>query len=53
MSHPENSYNDVTLEILRELGIRVGFAGDDERSRGSDLEFSRIDPSARGCRLAA
>jgi hypothetical protein len=53
MSHPENSYNDVTLEILRELGIRVGFAGDDERSRGTDLEFRRIDPSPRACRLAA
>jgi peptidoglycan/xylan/chitin deacetylase (PgdA/CDA1 family) len=53
MSHPENSYNEITLNVLRELGIRVGFAGDDEQPVRSYLEFPRIYPSSRACRLAA
>jgi peptidoglycan/xylan/chitin deacetylase (PgdA/CDA1 family) len=43
MSHPCNSYSDVTLAILRKLGIRVGFRADLRCSGHDDLEFPRDD----------
>lgn len=44
MSHPCNSYSRETLEILRDLGIRVGFRADMEAVKErSSLEFARED----------
>ena len=51
MSHPCGSYNSETLEILRSLGIELGFKEvmDIEKERGmtkvnnSDLEIARRD----------
>lgn len=50
MSHPLNSYNDATLSVLRDLGIRVGFrANAAVPARGSvngnRLELAREDAS--------
>lgn len=44
MSHPCGSYNDETLEVLRELGIEIGFRSNEAMvpSR-STLELPRID----------
>lgn len=43
MAHPVNSYNDVTLGILSELGIRVGFRSNTVMKKGGNLEFPRED----------
>ncbi len=43
MSHPCNSYNAVTLEILNELGIKIAFRADMRLKKHSRLEFARID----------
>jgi len=43
MSHPCNSYNDTTLEVLRELGINFGFRANMDDGFNSTLEFPRID----------
>lgn len=43
MSHPCNSYCEVTLAILRKLGIRVGFRADMSHAGHDDLEFPRDD----------
>jgi len=43
MSHPCNSYNEVTLSILRELGISLGFCADMSQPRLSELEYPRED----------
>jgi len=45
MSHPESSYHDTTLTILRELGIRVGFTADADTGN-SALEYPRARPAA-------
>jgi peptidoglycan/xylan/chitin deacetylase (PgdA/CDA1 family) len=45
MSHPCNSYNEETLEILKKLGIKLGFRSNLEKlkyKRG-DLEYPRED----------
>jgi peptidoglycan/xylan/chitin deacetylase (PgdA/CDA1 family) len=41
MSHPEGSYNQITLEILGELGIQVGFG---TSGGASELEYPRSAP---------
>lgn len=44
MSHPCNSYNDVTLEILREMGVKIGFRANMEVGPTfGDLELPRED----------
>lgn len=44
MAHPCDSYNADTLEILRGLGIRIGFrANSNGHWRPSDLEHPRVD----------
>lgn len=46
MSHPCNSYNDTTLKVLNELGIKVGFRADmSKNSKFSNYEFPRVDHS--------
>jgi peptidoglycan/xylan/chitin deacetylase (PgdA/CDA1 family) len=43
MSHPCNSYSDETLDILRNLGIRLGFRANMVDGYGSGLEYRRED----------
>lgn len=48
MSHPCNSYNDATLEILRELGVVCGFRSNmcsppGKLLNASSLELARVD----------
>ena len=43
MSHPNNSYSNVTLDILRGLGIELGFRSNTKMDGGSLLELPRID----------
>lgn len=43
MAHPCNSYSLVTLGILRELEIRVGFRSNMEYANPGELEFARVD----------
>ena len=43
VGHPGNSYNDDTLKILRDLGIKVGFCANMTPIGNSDLEFPRED----------
>ncbi len=41
MSHPCNSYNDQTLKILDNLGIKIGFRATMKKIKHSKLEFPR------------
>jgi peptidoglycan/xylan/chitin deacetylase (PgdA/CDA1 family) len=43
MAHPCNSYSADTLEILRSLGIRIGFRSNMAMLKYSNLEFPRKD----------
>lgn len=43
MSHPCNSYNDVTLALLRKLGIRIGFRANMDPKPHNELEYPRED----------
>jgi len=43
MSHPSNSYNQDTLEILERLGVTLGFRADMLSPARSNLEFPRQD----------
>lgn len=43
MSHPSNSYNDDTLNISHELGIKLGFRADMLKIDGGNLEYPRED----------
>jgi peptidoglycan/xylan/chitin deacetylase (PgdA/CDA1 family) len=43
MSHPCNSYDAGTLDVLRGLGIRLGFRANMAASGGSELEYPRED----------
>jgi peptidoglycan/xylan/chitin deacetylase (PgdA/CDA1 family) len=43
MSHPCNSYNATTLQILRELGITLGFRANMTKVGLSELEVPRED----------
>ena len=45
MSHPCNSYNNNTLQILDELGIKLGFRSNWTQNQYSKLEVPRIDHS--------
>jgi peptidoglycan/xylan/chitin deacetylase (PgdA/CDA1 family) len=45
MSHPTNSYGPETLELLRSMGICVGFRADMTQPNGSALEQCRKDHS--------
>ena len=45
MSHPCSSYVDSTLDILRELGMLVGFRATMDFPDWSGLEYPRIDHS--------
>jgi len=53
MSHPCNSYNDTTLQILGELGIKLGFRANMASGFNSRLELPREDHSNLLRRLAA
>lgn len=43
MSHPCNSYNDATLGILRNMGMKVGFRANIARPDSRELEWPRED----------
>lgn len=43
MSHPSGSYSPVTLDVLRGLGIKVGFRADMAQVYGGELEYPRED----------
>lgn len=45
MSHPCNSYNSDTLEVLNSLDIKIGFRSNMETGFESNLEIPRIDHS--------
>ena len=45
LSHPSNSYNASTLEILRSLGVFVGFRANMDQLTYSSLELPREDHS--------
>ena len=46
MSHPTNSYNSDTMDILKKLGIRIGFRANMEKTKNySKYEFPRKDHS--------
>lgn len=43
MAHPSNSYNEITLEILKGFGVKYGFRSDPVQTLQSNLEIPRID----------
>ncbi len=43
MAHPCNSYNETTLRIIRELGVKIGFRSNMYKTEHNMLEFSRLD----------
>ena len=43
MAHPCGAYNDVTLGVLKELNIRVGFCSSMAKATNSLMEFPRED----------
>tara|TARA_B110001469_G_C9510004_1_gene254242 strand:+ start:278 stop:583 length:306 start_codon:yes stop_codon:yes gene_type:complete len=43
VSHPCNSYDEKTLEILKELEVTIGFRSNINQSKFSLLEFLRED----------
>ena len=43
MSHPCNSYSAETLDILKTLGIRLGFRSNMAVLDGGPFEFPRVD----------
>ena len=43
MSHPCNSYNKYTLEILDNLGVKLGFRSNSQLEKFNKYEFPRID----------
>ncbi len=43
MSHPCNSYNEDTLDVLKELDIKIGFRADTVKNEYSNLEFPRYN----------
>jgi peptidoglycan/xylan/chitin deacetylase (PgdA/CDA1 family) len=52
MSHPCNSYSDVTLDLLGGLGITLGFRSNMSAGDHSALEFPREDHANIVARLA-
>ena len=45
VSHPCGSYDNSTLEILDQLGIKIGFRSNFQKLNHSALEFPRVDHS--------
>ena len=45
VAHPCNSYSRATLDVLRRLGIRVGFRSNAAWTKHSRLEYPRHDPA--------
>lgn len=45
MSHPCNSYNNDTLMILKDLGIKIGFRANLAKDVYSNFEIPRVDHS--------
>lgn len=43
MSHPMGSYDQDTIRILRNLGVRVGFRADNLKAQENEFEYPRID----------
>lgn len=43
MSHPCNSYNDLTIQVLKELGIKFGFRSNDDGIARGLYEIPRIN----------
>jgi len=43
MSHPCNSYDTTTLEVLRECGIKMGFRANMKEAGKSEFEYPRED----------
>jgi peptidoglycan/xylan/chitin deacetylase (PgdA/CDA1 family) len=43
MAHPCGSYNGDTLDVLKDLGVKVGFRADMEGAAASLLEQPRMD----------
>jgi peptidoglycan/xylan/chitin deacetylase (PgdA/CDA1 family) len=44
VSHPSNSYHTGTLDLLREMGVQIGFRANTEHlAERSSLEFARED----------
>lgn len=53
MSHPCNAYDNRTLELLRGLGIKLGFRSNMALRRASELEYPRDHHSTFARRMAA
>ena len=45
MSHPCNSYNQDTLQVLKNLNIKIGFRANMNKQPHTNLELPRIDHS--------
>jgi peptidoglycan/xylan/chitin deacetylase (PgdA/CDA1 family) len=43
VAHPCNSYNKETIEILKDLGVKLGFRANLDQPEYSALEYPRID----------
>jgi hypothetical protein len=43
MSHPCNSYNETTIEILKSLNIKIGFRSNHSKKNYLCYELPRID----------
>jgi peptidoglycan/xylan/chitin deacetylase (PgdA/CDA1 family) len=43
MAHPSGSYNRDTLEVLREMGVQIGFRSDHDSRFRTLLEMPRLD----------
>jgi peptidoglycan/xylan/chitin deacetylase (PgdA/CDA1 family) len=43
MAHPSGSYNSDTLDILREMGVQIGFRSDSDSRFHTLLEMPRLD----------
>jgi peptidoglycan/xylan/chitin deacetylase (PgdA/CDA1 family) len=53
MSHPCNAYDNRTLDVLRGLGIKLGFRANMALRRASELEYPREDHTNLVRQLAA
>lgn len=51
MAHPCNSYSERTLEVLRDLGVSVGFRANMEKSNHGALEWPRHNHAVLMSRL--
>jgi|GEM_PF-5376501 len=43
VTHPDNAYSGDTLEVLRQMGIKLGFRRDAVQTEYSELEFPRVE----------